>query len=284
MNWWGKVVGGAFGFLLGGPLGALLGGVLGHQIDQGMAKLQLPPADDQPGWAPGDQERVQTAFFTAAFTVMGRVAKADGRVTPDEIRLAERVMQDMQLNPEQRQAAIALFNQGRDQQVDILAVMDQLRTECGRRTNLTQFFLELQISTALVDGELHPEEQKLLRELAAHLGYSAFGFERLLAMVVAQRRFFEHTSHRGGHQRQSSAPAHREEFNTLHEAYAVLGVTESHSDAEIKKAYRRLISQHHPDKLVSKGLPEEMMRLATEKTRQIKAAHDQIMAARSAGN
>lgn len=284
MGWWGKVIGGAFGYLLGGPLGALLGGVLGHSLDKGMARPQLPEPEEHAGWEPGDQERVQTAFFTATFAVMGRVAKADGRVTPDEIRLAERIMADMQLSSEQRKAAIGLFNQGRDELLDLTSIMDQLKGECGRRANLIQFFLEIQISTALVDGELHPGEQGLLMELSAHLGYSRWDFDRLLAMVLAQKRFFSHFQQRQSGRDQRTAQGRESNTGTLKEAYEVLGVTKMHSDAEVKKAYRRLISQHHPDKLVSKGLPEEMMKLATEKTRQIKAAYEQIMAARTASH
>jgi len=60
----------------------------------------------------------------------------------------------------------------------------------------------------------------------------------------------------------------------------VLGVTAQADDDEIKKAYRRLMNQHHPDKLVSKGLPEEMIRLATQKTQEIKAAYERIRQAR----
>ena len=52
------------------------------------------------------------------------------------------------------------------------------------------------------------------------------------------------------------------------------------SDADVKKAYRRLMNQHHPDKLVSKGLPEEMMKLANEKTQQIKEAYERIKKSR----
>jgi DnaJ like chaperone protein len=60
----------------------------------------------------------------------------------------------------------------------------------------------------------------------------------------------------------------------------VLGVAAGATDAEVKTAYRRLMNQHHPDKLVAKGLPEEMVALATEKTQEIKAAYDTVKAAR----
>ncbi|WP_250655498.1 co-chaperone DjlA [Alkalimarinus coralli] len=268
MSWWGKAIGGAFGFMLGGPLGALLGATLGHGFDKGLSGIEVLGADS--GWQGGDQERVQAAFFTATFSVMGHLAKADGRVTEDEIQLARQTMANMQLDEDQRRAAIALFNNGKQDDFPLEEILEQLRQECHRRVNLIQMFLEIQISTALADGDLHPAEQRVLLTVAERLGISRNHFERLLAMVVAQQRF----SRRSGH---SDAPIARE---SLTEAYQLLGVTPEASDAEIKKSYRRLMSQHHPDKLVSKGLPEEMMKIATEKTREIKAAYDVIKASR----
>jgi DnaJ like chaperone protein len=273
MSWWGKVIGGAFGFMLGGPLGALLGAVLGHHFDQGLNNLSL--ADDE-GWEAGDQERVQAAFFTASFTVMGYIAKADGRVSASEIKNAENVMDQMQLDATQREVAIDLFNQGKKQQIVLDDIIGQLKEECGRRTNLIQFFLEIQISTALADGELHPAEQKILLQISELLGFSRFKFERLLAMALAQSRFRQHQSQSGGYRETKTGVTETQ----LSEAYQLLGVSSSASDDEVKKAYRRLVSQNHPDKLVSKGLPEEMMKLATQKTQEIKRAYDLISESR----
>jgi len=271
MSWWGKVIGGAFGFMLGGPLGALLGATLGHGFDKGLSGVEQLGGPQS--WGEGDQERVQAAFFTATFSVMGHVAKADGRVTEDEIDLARRTMEKMQLDEEQKRAAIGLFNTGKEDGFPLVDVLEQLRKECHRRVNLIQMFLEIQITTALADGELHPSEQQVLISVAEHLGISRGQFERLLAMVIAQQRF---SRREWG---AAKAPASRE---SLSEAYQLLGETKASSDAEIKKAYRRLMSQHHPDKLVSKGLPEEMMKIATEKTQEIKAAYELVRRSRKA--
>ena len=95
MSWWGKVVGGTLGFMMGGPLGALLGLSLGHSFDSSTAKRGQ-------GLFPGDQERTQAAFFTATFSVMGHMAKADGRVSPQEISLAEMLIKEMRLKQEKK--------------------------------------------------------------------------------------------------------------------------------------------------------------------------------------
>ena len=262
MGWWGKVIGGAFGFVLGGPLGALLGTALGHSLDSGIQQLETE------GFANGDQERIQTAFFTSVFSVMGHLAKIDGRVSESEIQAARQIMAQMKLSEEQSKLAMALFNKGKQPDFDLDSVLHQFRTECHRRTNLLQMFLEILLVTALADQELHPREHQLLLRIAQAIGFSQFQFEKLLAMAVAQQHYSGFSQHR-----QAQAPP-------LAEAYQALGVSEDVSNVELKKAYRRLMSQHHPDKLVAKGLPEEMVKLATEKTQEISAAYKQILAAR----
>ena len=151
MAWWGKVVGGALGFILGGPLGALLGTVLGHNLDKGFASLKGVEELD-----PGERERVQTAFFTATFSVMGHVAKADGRVSEREIALASAIMSQMELSGEVRQAAVGLFNEGKSPDFRLDEVLDQFRRECHRRRTLMQMFLEIQIQAAYADGPPKP--------------------------------------------------------------------------------------------------------------------------------
>lgn len=257
MNWWGKLIGGAFGYFMGGPLGALLGAVLGHNFDKGLAGISNDSGTDQ-------QERIQLAFFTATFSVLGAVAKADGRVTPDEIALAERVMTEMDLTPEKRRVAIGLFNQGKAPGFALYEVLREFRQECGRRQNLLRIFLEIQIEAAYVDGALHSSEQKLLLDICRHLGLSEALFWQLEQRIGGQYRA---RSSRGGKGTKGL---------TLSEAYALLGLKASATDAEVKTAYRRLMSQHHPDKLVAKGLPEEMMKLAEQKTIEIKKAYEYI--------
>jgi len=257
MSWLGKVVGGAFGFLLGGPLGAILGASVGHQFDGGLHGVQV---DEQLN--PGDQHRVQMAFFTATFSVMGHIAKADGRVTTAEINLAKRIMSELALTEEMRTAAINLFEQGKDSNFPLYGVLDQFRRECHRRTHLIRMFLEIQIQAAYADGVLDQAEETVLRKICTHLGISRFEYESIKLQFQAQQRFYGQTQHK---------PA-----EMLDDAYAVLGVSTSATDAEVKKAYRRLMSQHHPDKLVAKGLPEEMMTIAKEKTQKIRKAYEVV--------
>jgi len=267
MSWWGKIVGGAFGFMLGGPLGAMLGAALGHNFDKGL-KIS---ADGAPFGHGPDQERIQSAFFAATFSVMGHVAKADGRVSEDEIAMARSVMAEMSLDPTQTRVAMDLFNQGKGDDFDLDAVITQFKSECHRRSTLLQMFLEILLHAAYADGVLHRNEAALLKRISSTLGFSEAHFRQLEAMVRAQR-FFTGDQNAGG----------KPPEELLAEAYTLLGVQRDDSDAELKKAYRRLMSQHHPDKLIAKGLPEEMIKIATEKTQEIKAAYELVKKHREA--
>jgi DnaJ like chaperone protein len=256
MSWWGKLFGGTFGFMLGGPLGALIGAAIGHSLDTRVQDF----SDEQQGLF--GRERIQMAFFTATFSVMGHVAKADGRVTADEIRLAQMVMQQMQLDGRLRKLAQRLFNEGKAAGFPLDDVLDQLKRECRQRQTLLRMFLEIQMQAAMADGVVDAAERQLLLHVATRIGFSVADFEQIEAMMQAAGRY-----------QGDGVPASQAQLSS---AYALLNVSEEASDAEIKKAYRRLMSQHHPDKLVAKGLPEEMMKMASEKTHQIRQAYELI--------
>ncbi|MEC9340051.1 MAG: co-chaperone DjlA [Pseudomonadota bacterium] len=263
MAWWGKVIGGAFGFALGGPLGAVLGAALGHPFDTGLSS-QL-----RGGMAA--QERTQAAFFTALFSVMGHIAKVDGQVSAQEIRMAEALMAHMKLSPEQKRAAIELFNRGKAADFPLGEVLEQFRRECRRHRTLLQFFIEAQVEAALADGRVDAAELRVLRHLCRELGLDEGLIAPWIDAARASKTFderFHRADDRGAGRTAGKRP--------VAAAFEVLGVAQTASNAEIKKAYRRLMSQHHPDKLVAKGLPEEMQQMATEKTQEISAAYQSI--------
>lgn len=256
MAWWGKVVGGAFGFMLGGPLGAMLGASLGHQFDSGLKSFS-----GEAGHHAGDQERVQAAFFTATFAVMGHIAKADGEVSRAEIALAKQMMNHLRLDNAQRKLAESLFNQGKQPGFDLDAVLEQFRRECHRRSTLIQMFMEIQIQAALADGRIVPEESEILQQVARMLRIAHADLEQLINQI------------RGASGGMGGGASNKP---SLADAYRILGVDADTPLPEVRKAYRRLMSRHHPDKLVSKGLPEEMIKLANQKTHEVRTAWEQI--------
>ena len=266
MNWWGKLLGGTFGYLLAGPLGALIGAALGHNFDKGLGRTLREQFE------PGAQERVQTAFFTTLFSIMGHLAKADGRVTEHEIELARDVMQRMNLGEDMRRTAINLFNQGKQPEFSLDTVLRQFRSECHRRRNLMRMFVEILMHAAYADGNVHPAEHAVLEQVRIGLGFSRQEFNHIEALV----RNAQHFGGGGFNEGAKVSPQ-----AALREAYEILCVEEGESDATIKKAYRRLMNQHHPDKLVAKGLPEEMLKMATEKTQEIKQAYELVKSKRA---
>ena len=259
------MIGGSVGFLFGGPLGAILGTAVGHSFDH--AKTVASGGN----FGFGNPERVQIAFFTAIFSVMGHLAKADGRVSDEEIAAVHTVMRNMQLAPEQQQAALNLFNEGKRPDFPLDDILEQFRRECHGRRSLIRMFLEILLGTAMADGEIHDSELYILYYVCDHTGYPRADFERIIRMMQAG----QHAGGSAGFDRKYSTDNTR-----LKDAYGVLGLSKKASDDEVKKSYRRLMTQYHPDKLVSKGLPDEMMKFATEKTGAIKAAYDLIRSSR----
>lgn len=260
---WGKLIGGVLGWFIGGPLGVLIGIILGHQFDRGLARFT---GSIQFGQASAGHAQIQNVFFETTFSVMGHMAKADGRVTEQEIALARQVMAQMGLSEESRRKAIDLFTAGKQPDFDLKASLARFKATTTLARNLRLMFIEIQIYAAYADGIIHHAERHLLQQICQQLGFSAVDLERLEAMIRAQR----HHAGAGG----------RVEQVSLDDAYAILNISSDASDAEVKRAYRRLTNQHHPDKLVAKGLPEEMMKLAEEKTREIRAAYERIKDAR----
>jgi DnaJ like chaperone protein len=278
MGWVGKLVGGLLGFAAGGPIGALVGATLGHSVDRGVERLA-----ENMALPLGDRRRIESVFFSATFSTMGYLAKADGRVSEAEIALAEAVMARLQLTGERRSAAIALFRQGKSPDFDLSAVIEDFRRECLGRRMLVQLFLEIQLQAAYVDGEPSAAKRRALEEIRVGLRIPEIVFRQLENLVRMQRQFSgaaggdagsRGREYGGGGRAQPKGP-------TLNQAYSVLGVSPKDSDATIKKAYRKLMSEHHPDKLVSKGLPEDMIKLATQKTYEIRRAYEMIVAARA---
>ena len=255
-----KFIGIIAGYIFFGFFGALFGLFVGSFFD----RMRVYGSG---GMNPLQNVLRQTVFLETVFISMGKLAKADGHVSQDEIDHVEQFMQKLNMTAEHRSQAIALFKRGADPEFDIEATYKRFMAVCGHTKNLKQVLLVYLIVMALADGHFHPAEETLLIEIAARLGYDQAAFKKLMDMVLNQSHFS------GG---QANAAA------ALDDAYKALGVTKDSTDAEIKRAYRKLMSQYHPDKLMGQGVPEDMIAMATEQAKEIQLAYDLIKKSRTA--
>ena len=264
MKWIGKILGAIFGFLfLGGPIGAIIGLIVGHFFDKSLQQNSISFSNNN---------KVRTIFFDATFSVMGHIAKADGRVSEHEIQLARMIMQRLGLQGKRKHEAMRQFNYGKQPEFNLSKALEQLRQQCAYQ-HLLRLFIELQVQIAYADGTPQASVKQILQYSSQQLGLGNIDFSHVEAMLYGQWR-------QRSYQHYQQHTEQRTKQTNLSESYRILEVTENATVIEIKKAYRRKMNENHPDKLIAKGLPKEMIDLATQKTQQIKAAYEQIKKAR----
>lgn len=262
MIWQGKALGAMVGVFTAGPVGALFGTFIGHLFDV-QAETRLRSSAAPRATSIG----VQEAFFRTTFQIMGHLAKADGRVSEEEIRAARAMMTELRLGEREIKFAIDLFTQGKAPDFPLDATLQQLYRICRNRPDLCRMFVQIQVQAALWGGGLHPSARKVLTRVCAALDISAYELVQMEALLRMQQ---------SARQPADARPA----IDRVAQAYAVLGLSVAATDGEVTKAYRRLMNQNHPDKLLAKGLPESMTKVAEEKTRQIRTAYETLRDAR----
>jgi len=248
-----------FGGLIGAAFRGFTGFIIGAAIAYGLVKLAKHKLL-------GKIAQVQQDFVETTFAVMGALCKADGVVTQDEIAAAEAVFVRFRFNPQQKEQAIAAFNRGKQPDFDLDAELRRFVNVSRGQPALMQMFLQIQISAIAADGQIHQAEHQMLLKVARGLGLP----EQVVEQISATLR----GSGRAGASQQAT------QRDRLADAYRVLGVDSNASDKELKRAYRKLMSENHPDKLAGRGLPESMREMAEEKTREISSAYDVIKTAR----
>ena len=268
----GTLVGGSLGFLMFGPLGAIVGGAIGANL--GEPSLRGPGGGGNqyqgygygPGAGPGpgssryggpvrDTRQAQQAFLVAMISLAAKVAKADGRVHEEEVRSFDAFLRDrLGMTVEDRRVAARLFNEARDSRVPAEEFARQVRALIGHDPDRLRDLISLLMSVAAADRTISAEEDRLLRSIAREMGLSARDYDAAAAMFDPRRN--------------------------LDASYAVLGVARDATDDGVKKAYRRLAREYHPDVVANKGMGEDFRKFADEKMRAVNAAYDAIQQAR----
>lgn len=238
MSWFGKVAGATIGFIIGGPLGAAGGAFLGHKL--------LDNTDSMSG-----HEKIQANYFIALFSMLGKMAKADGKVTTDEVESVERIItQNLKLSGDQRKFAINIFNGAKDSNHSFDEFANNFYQINIGSPNMLYSMLATLFEVARADGELHPNEEILLGRARTIFRISDHDYTTL------KKQFFPEIE--------------SEKY------YGILKCLPSDSDKTIKSNYRMLVREFHPDKIVKEGLPEELMIHAKEKFQEIQDAYEVI--------
>lgn len=238
MSFWNTAIGAMIGFSLGGPIGALLGGVIGSRFGSYRGSRNF-----------SSRQQNQVAFFAALFACLAKLAKADGRVSKEEVEIVDRFIKEkFNFDRDQRQFAIEVFNQAKEDSSTYEEYASQLASLLGTNKNALIVFYELLFELAMADGLLHKNEEYLLSKTTLIFGINSDLFNQL-----------------------------KNQFSSsFSDPYVVLGVTQDMSFEEIKKSYQKKRREFHPDTLISKGLPEELLDRAKDKFIEIQEAYEEI--------
>ena len=277
MFYWGTLFGAAIGFYLEEIPGGLFGMLLGFLVDKSILVLKQPQFSKI---NPAELAQLQREFFVATFAVMGHVSMAKTSEATEQNEALNKVIARLNLPPDVHEEAIALYNEGKKSGFDLNQVIIPFYTVCRYQTHLLEMFLEIQLYAAYKDGDINPSQNQILLNIARELGLSRADYDRILSTIRAEHHFRRERP--AGHENNNvntSVPVTG--IDNVEDAYAILCLPPTASVEEIKKAYRRLTSMHHPDKLVAKGLPEEMLKIAEDKTREIRLAYERIRAIRN---
>ncbi len=239
MSWKSVGVGAGIGALFGGPVGALIGAGLGSWFSSGKNKLMARV------------EAQQLFVFTALFGMLAKIAKADGVVSDEEARVIKAFMNQIGLDEKAKQMAGEIFSRAKDDDHSVYDYASQFGEVYAGNKDMRVIAYRILFEVAASDGELHPEEDKILHDIIAPLGLDASMYN-----LFAEELFGK--------------------VQALNEHYELLDCTPDSSDADIKRAYRKKCIEYHPDKIMSKGLPESFVTFADEQMKMITHAYDQI--------
>ena len=248
----GTFIGSVAGFFVAGIPGLMIGGIVGYVFDRSRGRAGLGI----------NRSSKNDALFEIIFTIIGHLAKADGRIDQEEIDFTEVLMDQLKLDLPSRKRAISHFQAGAQSDF-LLEDFLTARLVAVPNKELRNFLLRMLVSLAFIDGQLHPLERDILEEVALIMGFTAQEFSQILDMEGGQQHF-------------SGNRASSEDRQQTEEAYRALGVSADDSREEVKIAYRRLMSTYHPDKVQASGVSKDIVALATRKSQEIQGAYDYI--------
>ena len=242
MGWFGKLAFGSMGLLIGGPLGAVAGAALGHHLVDKAEERMIG------GRTLIHAEQTQAAYFVSMFSILGKLAKADGMVTRDEIAVVDDFISQLNIAETEKQFARQVFSQAKDSPYSIDDFATQFQQVSMGQPTVRVSFLDLLFRIAAADNRFHPAEEAALNRVKEIFGISDQQFNNMKAAY----------------------------FKDDNKFYKVLNCTPECSNEQIKANYKKLVKDFHPDTIVSKGLPEEFTEFATKRFQEIQEAYENI--------
>ncbi len=251
MGWLGKLFGGTVGFMFGGPLGMIAGIAFGHMFDKaGTAGTTYTQQDT--GRFYTTQDREQMIFFVGAFSMLARIAAADGSVSASERqKVIEFIRRDLRLGYQEEEVALKVFDTALQGNGTFDQFASQFYQNFSHATNILQLMIDIFYRVAAADGNISSAEEAMIRRAAG-----IFHLPNSFVDAVCNQY--------GG----CSTASDR--------SYAVLNLTRNATDEEVKRAFRKMSIEFHPDTLAAKGMGEEFLPRATAKFREIQEAYEQI--------
>ncbi len=273
MGFWGKAIGATLGLMVGGPLGAVIGAAIGHGFDmdakmlkrrdvncpnchnrvvleEGISNWVCPHCGHQIEYHEvGSTYDRQFIFYVSLASLAAKMAKADGVITADEIRAFDRfIKEDLGLSTEERKVVARLFNEAKNTPDDGFMLAGQFHDLMGHRPDVLQVMVHLLFQISMADGHFHPAEEQYIARVAAVFRLPDSEYEQIKALFIKQND----------------------------RAYQLLGLSSDAADEEIKRTYKKLVQEYHPDKLTAKGVPDDFIKFANDKMAQINEAYSSI--------
>lgn len=244
MGWLGKVTFGTIGFALAGPLGAIAGAVFGHSLDMRGDALLLEEREHL-----SKNEEVQLIFFVAVFSMLAKLAKADGRVCEKEISAIDRFMNDdLQLSSESKKVAKDIFRAALESEESFESFAEQFYNQFATQYSFIEIMLDVLIRVSLADGEFSENEEKLILSAVDSFRFKTEDYFKIKSKYISRSDVY----------------------------HAVLGCDRNDSNEFVKKQYRKLVVEYHPDKIASRGMPEEFEKFAKTKFLEIQEAYEMV--------
>jgi DnaJ like chaperone protein len=240
----GKIIGGTIGFAMGGPLGAIAGTAFGHLFDQSKKLDQMPERLSH-------SQEAQLTFFVGAFSMLAKLARVDGDVSDSELNSVSDFMHyDLNLDAQSQNVAMRAFYAALESPQSFQDFAGQFYQQFYDQPQFLELMLDILLRVAVSDGAMSNTEEQLIGSAARIFGFDDATYQ------LFKDRYVTKTQH--------------------NVSYSVLGCNATDSDDQIKKRYRQLVQDYHPDKIASKGLPEEFTKFAGEKFREIQSAYESI--------